>query len=1341
MTEAGAQPRRRRRWKFLLLAVLAFVPVLAGLGWYITTESFQAMVRRRLVTELERVTGGRVELNSIHTLPLHLQVEVRGLTIHGREAEGEVPYAHVDSLIARVKIISVLGAEFGFDSLTLEHPVLHVIVYPDGTTNQPIPQINGTGKTPVERLFSLSVRHLEVRQGTLVWGDHTIPLDFSAHDVAADMSYSFLARRYESNLFIGKAETKFKDYKPVAWMAEAHLNLGRNAVQIRSLKVTAGHSHVELSGRVENFREPKVDIDYKALVDLFEAATITRQPAVRRGVLQAGGHGTWSRLEFSSTGKLSVTDFDGRRGNVTLSNAQLSTDYEVTSRRLGLSHLEARLLGGSIAGEAEVNNWLSPGKATTAAKRKTDEQGVVRLKFKDLSARDLVAMVSSATRPLNRLNLAGATSGTTEMHWNGRITNNADAQFVADVVPPLKTKPGELPLKAHLRATYRGAGEDLEIAEFSANTPSTEIHASGSLSSAAAVRFSVTTTDLNEWRPFLGALTHGNQIPVNLRGQASFSGTASGRLSDVMLAGSLRAEDFNLLAPATSRAPERWVHWDNLATFLQVSNHEIAARNGLLQHGEASIRFDASAQLQKGQFLDQSPFTIHLDMRNADFGEAMALAGYNYPVSGTGDVRVRASGTRANPHGEGHVELTHVGAYGQKADRFSSDLRFVQDEVELNNIRMAYGQAQVTGGGTYNLSSGSLRFNLSGRDFELSQMAALQGQRTSVEGRLDFAAQGAGTRDEPVIQARVHVRDLTFDHERAGDFLIDAETHGHDLHLTGRSQFGQADLQVDGDVHLTGDWPADLNLKFTRLDIDAALRAYLQGKVTGHSATGGTLQIKGPLRHPGDLSLTGSLNDLHVDVENIKLDNSGPVKFSVADHVLRLEQFHLVGERTDLTAVGTVQLTGDRALQMQAQGRMNLRLIESFNRDFTSSGVVTAKVDVSGTVAQPLVQGRMEIARGSIAYIDLPSALSDINGSIVFNQSRAQIESLTAHTGGGSVALTGYATITNGQMHFDLGVQGQDVRLRYPPGVSSTANVDLHYVGTPAASTLSGDVTVTKLSLTPGFDFGAYLQRSAQAGALPQTNPLLNRIRLDLHIVTTPELQMQTASLRLSGDADLRLRGTAGKPVLLGRADILEGEVYFNGTKYHLERGDVSFLNPSGIKPVVDLQATTRVRDYDITLRVSGEPDKLNVTYRSEPPLPSADIVALLALGRTREESAQLQQSGQGAFSQEASSAILTEALNATVSSRVQKLFGGSRIKIDPEGLTTETSTLARGPAVTIEQQVAGNLTLTYSTNISQASQQIIQVEYSVSRNVSIVAIRDQNGVVSFDVRIRRRKK
>jgi translocation and assembly module TamB len=300
----------------------------------------------------------------------------------------------------------------------------------------------------------------------------------------------------------------------------------------------------------------------------------------------------------------------------------------------------------------------------------------------------------------------------------------------------------------------------------------------------------------------------------------------------------------------------------------------------------------------------------------------------------------------------------------------------------------------------------------------------------------------------------------------------------------------------------------------------------------------------------------------------------------------------------------------------------------------------------------------------------------------------------------------------------------------------------VHWQGTPAGSTVSGEIFVTKLAVTPGFDFSSYLERSRQIGSIAPPNSPLNKIKLDLHVQTAPELQMKTAVARLSGDADLRLRGSLARPSVLGRADILEGEATFNGMKFSLERGDITFANPVAIEPQVNLQASTHVRNYDLNITVTGTPERLAVNYRSEPPLPKSDIIALLALGRTSEQSEELQQqSGQTLFTEEASTMILNEAINSTVSSRIQKLFGASRLKIDPQGLTTETNPTARGPQVTLEQQFANNVSLTYSTNVSQSTQQIIQGQYFFTRSVSVVGTRDQNGVVSFDLRIRRQKK
>ena len=65
----------------------------------------------------------------------------------------------------------------------------------------------------------------------------------------------------------------------------------------------------------------------------------------------------------------------------------------------------------------------------------------------------------------------------------------------------------------------------------------------------------------------------------------------------------------------------------------------------------------------------------------------------------------------------------------------------------------------------------------------------------------------------------------------------------------------------------------------------------------------------------------------------------------------------------------------------------------------------------------------------------------------------------------------------------DLGATAHDVRLRYPPGVSSTANADLRLTGSSNSALLSGNVVVTKLAVTPGFDFGALSGKEQTVGA------------------------------------------------------------------------------------------------------------------------------------------------------------------------------------------------------------------------------------------------------------------
>jgi len=1363
VTEPAARPPRW--WKLLLIsAAVLILAVLAGL-WYTTTNSFQTYVHRRVVEEIERITGGRAEIGSFHVVPFHLQVEIRNITVHGNEGVDEVPLLHADSVVGQVKVISFLRTEFGFQSLALERPTVHIEIGPDGsTTNIPalreLPQHSGTSS--IEEIFALSIDRLAVHNGELIWGDRRVPLNFDVKGADVRMDYAFLRGRYESQIFLGKVDTNIQELRPFSWMTSIDFSLATNFVDIKSLKWSSGRSSLEASGRVSDFSNPRIDGTYDAKVHLGDFGAILRRNDVREGIAEFKGTGRWSLADFTTSGALALRDVDWHDEQIGLKKVSATADYSATDDEIKISKLQGKVLGGTFAGEAQVDNWLNSLPLSTEKGKRSDvavigvpkaskkgekvktpgvQAGTVRLRVRDLSVSELASALNTPSHPLDGFHPAGAASGNLDAYWKGS-PDNADISFSLDVNPPARPATRELPLTARLEGKYHGINDSLELAQFTVSTPNSKIVGTGTIASSSKMHISLSTSNLEEWRPLVKALGGPTDLPFEVNGSATFSGAVGGSFSSPTLAGTLVAEDFEFTVPATSRTPEKPVHWDSLAASVQLSSHDLAIRGGILRRGDTSADFEFDATLQKGKLTENSPYTARVNLHNVDVASTAALADLDYPITGTADVSLQLNGTRARPQGQGHIRATNASAYGEEIQTFDADLRIGGTETTLGNIRLFHQEGEITGTLTFLSGDNGFRLDLVGKNFDLSRVRQIHLDELPVDGRADFNLRASGTWDSPLINADVHVRNLALDRELTGDLFFEATTKGRELLVTGHSQFPKGSLTVEGKVSMQGDYPADLAAHMDHLDLDALWRAYLGDQLTGHSSVVGTVTMRGPLRYPMRWKLDGTVSEVNVDVEYAKLHNQGPARFTYADRTLQIPETHLVGEGTDVIGHGAIYYAEAHRLDFAADGHVDLRLLNGIDPDLRATGQATVHMTLAGTLRDPLPQGTISIKDGTANYAGIPSGVSEMNGSLLFTRERISIEQLTAKAGGGALEFKGEATNYNHQMNFNLTAIGKEVRLRYPPGVSSTATAELHWVGTKSASMVSGDVLVTKLAVTPGFDFGSYLERSRQSSSITPANSPLYNVKLDVSVRTAPELQMKTAVARLSGDADLRLRGSLARPSVLGRADILEGDATFNGIKFRLERGDITFANPVAIEPQVNLQATTHVRNYDLDVTVTGTPDRLNVNYRSEPPLPKSDIIALLALGRTSEESEQLQQqSGQTLFSDAATNLIINQAINSAVGGRMQKLFGVSRIKIDPQGSSTETNPTSRGPQITIEEEFANNLSLSYSTNVSQSSQQIIQGEYYINRNVSVLGTRDQNGVISFDVRIRRRKK
>jgi len=256
---------------------------------------------------------------------------------------------------------------------------------------------------------------------------------------------------------------------------------------------------------------------------------------------------------------------------------------------------------------------------------------------------------------------------------------------------------------------------------------------------------------------------------------------------------------------------------------------------------------------------------------------------------------------------------------------------------------------------------------------------------------------------------------------------------------------------------------------------------------------------------------------------------------------------------------------------------------------------------------------------------------------------------------------------------------------------------------------------------------------ASETSASPvSSSTLMRNLTFDIEGLTAPGARIEWSGAHLEVDGNVRLRGTWDRPILLGHVHLLGGEMAFRGNNYTLTRGDVNFANPFRLDPVLNVEATSPIGQYQVTINFSGPASHLSLTYRSDPPLPDSDIIALLAIGSTGQESALRSSSSSQNYG---ATALLSEAISSGLGGRIERLFGISHFRVDPflAGTATESNAAAR---VTIQQQFTRNLTVTYSTNAATTNQyQLIQVEYAVRRDISVIFVRDINGTYAFEVR------
>ncbi len=732
-------------------------------------------------------------------------------------------------------------------------------------------------------------------------------------------------------------------------------------------------------------------------------------------------------------------------------------------------------------------------------------------------------------------------------------------------------------------------------------------------------------------------------------------------------------------------------------------------------------------------------------------------------VANRSDIRVKGilsgsanfSGTLANPQASADLTLTNGTIYDDSVTRAHTRVNLGPRSVDVPELELVSGSNRLDLSATYdhpagNFDSGNLQLRLNTSRLDLAALKTLQRERPGLGGSLETNLTAAA-QVQPA-QPRVELRDvsvnvkasgLAMDGKNLGDLSLAANTSGGRANLTLASNVAGASIEGHGNVQLAADYPADVQLNLRNISW-ARLRPLISSAGNEgqniDAAADGQLSLSGPLANPqqvtGSLQITrfqlsGAPSFFH-NATHLVLQNQGPIAATVNRGALKIDSAHLTGPQTDFQASGTVPFNG-QGMDVALNGHVNLVILQQLEHGVTSSGSIVLAAGVRGAVSNPRLTGQVELHNASFDSSTWPNGVWNANGVVALSGNSAVVRNLTAQSGGGQVSVTGSATYS-GQLRFNLEANASRVRIMPQEGLGIVVSAKAALAGTTANSSISGTVTIDDISYASRTDLGSLLSLAAPPVQAPSApSPLLENMRLDIRVRSSSALGVQsTLAQNLQLSSDLRIRGTAANPGILGRVQITEGKLLFFGSTYTVNTGTISFYNPVRIDPVLDLSLQTATQGVTVVLKVTGPIDNMKLSYTSDPPLAFQQIVNLLATGATPTTDPTLLANQPAlpaqSFQQMGESAIVGQALANPVANQLQRVFGVTQLKINP---TFAAGSQLPETQLSLQQQISNNLTFTYVTGLNTANAETIQALWTFTPQWSAQALRDYNGIFS----------
>jgi len=914
--------------------------------------------------------GLELEATQLHYNLLTLHANLQGLTLRSSATPGLPPLVKADDLSLSFRWIDLLSGVLRVHRAQIEGLAVEYVVDEQGRDNIPKDSAPGAA-SPAEQPVWDWLGSLHIAEGSFVFEDRQRKLGLRLPLWQLKMTLESTTQDHEVHFSTGRGgEGVFEGRGFPVERMELDARLKEAELELRKLVLNAGGVGIAVSGKVNNFTDPAVDLTFNSSLNLSQVSSYFPIQEVQAGNVNVEGSlkSADGRIRLSSRLRGDGISAAGYHQV----GFQTQADWDSESQMLHLEALSARLSGG----EAEANAVLSLAGSRSPS--------LVRARLKNIDLQPVTRLFGFPVE------LATRATGSISARWQGDRIQDGDARISLNGT---RSRPelNVLPVSGAFSAQSRGPETSVLLSTVQVMGSSLRgemtIRGRSTLNGNLEGTAASLAAFLDELRLLLGQKKSETSMPFQIDGAVGFQSQLHGTLSAPGISTVLSIDQLQA-GKVTGARLEADTEVDTKKAVFRSLNF-IWAGQTLSGQGEVSLAGSKPS-------LD---FKAKAD--GGSLGSILAALQNKLPVDGNYEATLNLSGPLTNPKASMDLAATSLRAYGESMGDLHVDARWNGEELELAELLLEkapseQNEGRLTAHGRYRPETQEYDFEAHARNLRFSELL-LPGQ-TPLRGTLNLSAAGSGTLADPSGKIQVQAGEVRVGTHQLGSLDANAvianqmaslQVSAPYLGLAGTAQLGtrtpyasKFELSLDqGDI-------SQFNFKVAE---DQLLTGKLSADLNGSAE----------LNNWKNGELSAQVTSLELAAGDHRLSNEGRLSLNYRDGLINVGPAVLASTDSRVEIHGSLPLDGSRpAGSLVIRGTAELGTVLAFvplQEKLFASGPLDLDLSLRGSVERLTPIATISLSEGFfydpaliIPFTNLGFTAKLENGSIVLEQATGQ---------------------------------------------------------------------------------------------------------------------------------------------------------------------------------------------------------------------------------------------------------------------------------------------------------------------------------------------------------------